>query len=523
MLTTLSNVLGGLGLFLLGMSLMSEGLKSFAGDSLRKALLTFTSRPVTAFFSGMVVTAIIQSSSATTLMTIGFVSAGVLPFSQSVGVLMGASLGTTSTGWIISLIGLNVSLSSYALLFVAAGSAARLFIKGRGNFLGSAVAGFGLIFLGIGFMQSGMERLTSEVDLAILPSEGLGARAIILGIGLVLTVLMQSCSAVMATNLMALSAGAISFEQAAALAVGAAIGTTVTAGFASIGASLHAKRAALALAAFNVSTGLLAFLLLPVFLNVIFYLQRRFGLEEGAVSLAVFHSMFIALGVVLFLPFVRPYARFIEKLLPERATGFTRFLDKSLTTLPGVALDAVGRSLRECRTALAGLVIARLDGGTDPLAGDVSANVVRAVVELRKYLGGIEVEAEDRVLESRRISDVHIMDHLQRLAGAVVSDEARPGLPRLKPWEERLRALLATPDSTEPITVFSREIAGWRRTRRSEILHQAAGAGGNPSDLLEELDTLHWLDRIAYHFGRIEAHFAQPSGFADNEEALPPE
>ncbi len=514
MLPTLSNVLGGLGIFLLGMSLMSDGLKSFAGDSLRKALLLFTSRPLTAFLSGMGITALIQSSSATTLMTIGFVSAGILPFAQSVGVLMGASLGTTSTGWIVSLIGLNVSLSAYALLFVAAGAGIRLFVKGRGHFLGTALAGFGLIFLGIGFMQSGMGQLTAELDFSNLPSSGFLARALLLGIGLILTVLMQSCSAVMATNLMALSAGALNFEQAAALAIGAAIGTTVTAGLASIGASLHAKRSALALSAFNLTTGLLAFLLLPALLQVIAFFQRQFGLEEGPVSLAVFHSLFISLGVILFLPFVRPYARLIENLLPERDHGFTRYLDHSLLNLPAVALEAVGRSLRECHHALARAVSTRLENRA-PAAEEAAAAVSRALPPLRDYLTAIAIECGDQAAETRRISDIHIMDHLARLATAVNAPDLRFGTERLAPWEHRLTQLLAslsaeTPPPESP-AALSAALADTRRRERPEILQAAARAGADPASLLQELDTLHWLDRIAHHLARIDAHFTLAS------------
>jgi phosphate:Na+ symporter len=514
MFTMLSNILGGVGLFLLGMTLMTEGLKSFAGDSLRKALLAFTRRPVTAFFSGIAVTALIQSSSATTLMTIGFVSAGILPFSQSVGVLMGSALGTTSTGWIISVLGLSVSISSYALFFIAAGSATRLFVRGRGHYLGTALAGFGLIFLGIGLLQTGMSELTSEVDLSILPSGTIGARLLVVVIGVVLTVMMQSCSAVMATNLMALSAGAMNFEQSAAIAIGAAIGTTVKAGLVAIGASIHVKRTALALITFSLTTGFLAFLLMPVLLGMIHFAQRRWGLEEGAVSLAVFHSMFIAMGVALFLPFVHRYSAWIERLLPDRGTGFTRFLDKSLLSIPCVALEAIGRSLRDCRSALAGIAVARIHGKPDETSiSQVTNSVNHAISEVMSYLSDIEMDCEDKHSEVRRISDFHIMDHLQRLAAVVELKEVYPGSPRLLELERRLATILEPlGESTSPampeIQALSKEIAAAYRAQRRTILEEAALVGSDPAGLLKELDTLQWLNRVAYHFSRIETHLA---------------
>ncbi len=524
MFAMLSNILGGIGLFLLGMTLMTDGLKSFAGDSLRKALLSFTRRPITAFFSGIAVTALIQSSSATTLMTIGFVSAGILPFAQSVGVLMGSALGTTSTGWIISVLGLSVSISSYALFFIAAGSATRLFVRGKGHYLGTALAGFGLIFLGIGLLQTGMTELTSEVDLSILPSGTFGARLLVLLIGIVLTVMMQSCSAVMATNLMALSAGALNFEQAAALAIGAAIGTTVKAGIVSIGATIHVKRTALALIAFSLTTGILAFLLMPVLLGIIDFAQRRWGLEEGAVSLAVFHSMFIAMGVALFLPFLNRYSALIERILPDRGTGFTRFLDKSLLSIPCVALEAIGRSLRECRDELANTVVARIDGLTDDKSvTQTTSSVNLALSEVLAYLSDIEMDCEDKASEARRISDFHIMDHLQRLASVVELKEVHPGSARLLGLERRLSKILnqlagATSPPTQEIHSFAAETAAFHRAQRQAILQEAALAGSDPAELLKELDTLQWINRTAYHFSRIETHLASTS---DDSSALP--
>ncbi len=514
MFELLSNILGGVGLFLLGMTLMTEGLKSFAGDSLRKALLSFTRRPVSAFFSGIAVTALIQSSSATTLMTIGFVSAGILPFSQSVGVLMGSALGTTSTGWIISALGLSVSISSYALFFIAAGSATRLFARGKGHYLGTALAGFGLIFLGIGLLQAGMTELTSEVDLSILPSGTIRARLLVLIIGIVLTVMMQSCSAVMATNLMALSAGALNFEQSAAIAIGAAIGTTVKAGIVSIGATIHVKRTALALITFSLTTGLLAFLLTPVLTGIIHFAQRQWELEEGAVSLAVFHSMFIAMGVALFLPFVHQYSALIERLLPDRGTGFTRFLDKSLLSIPCVALEAIGRSLRECRSALANTAVARIQENTDEKSiTQVTDSVNLAISEILSYLSDIEMDCEDKLSEARRISDFHIMDHLQRLTAVLNLKEVHPGSPRLLGLEQRLSNVLAglgepTSPPTPEIHPLADGIATSYRAQRQTILQEAALAGSDPAGLLEELDTLQWLNRVAYHFSRIETHLA---------------
>jgi phosphate:Na+ symporter len=150
-------LLGGIGLFLLGMVLLTDGLKAFAGEALRRALVRFTGTPLKAFGSGALVTAMVQSSSATTVTVIGFVSAGLLTFPQAVGVVMGASLGTTGTGWIVAVLGLKISLGFYALPLVGLGAFLKLLGRGRMKSLGLALAGFGVIFIGIETLQAGMQ------------------------------------------------------------------------------------------------------------------------------------------------------------------------------------------------------------------------------------------------------------------------------------------------------------------------------------------------------------------------------
>jgi phosphate:Na+ symporter len=151
-----TQLLGGIGLFLLGMLLLTDGLKAAAGDALKRVLVRFTGRPVSAFFSGLTLTALVQSSSATTLATIGFVSAGLLTFAQAIGIVIGGSVGTTTTGWLVSLLGLKLSVGKLALPFIGVGALMRLMLKGRASPLGLALAGFGLIFVGIDLLQSGM-------------------------------------------------------------------------------------------------------------------------------------------------------------------------------------------------------------------------------------------------------------------------------------------------------------------------------------------------------------------------------
>lgn len=216
MTDTVFQLLGGIGLFLMGMVLLTDGLKAVAGDALSAALVRFTGTPTKAFTSGALVTLMVQSSSATTVTLIGFVSAGLLTFPQAIGVVMGASLGTTGTGWVVSVLGLKISLGYYAMPLVGVGALMRLLTRGRGRSLGMALAGFGLIFIGIEALQTGMQGLAAVFDLARLPATGWWGHLLTMLIGALMTVVMQSSSAAVATTPTALHADAVNFDQAAA-------------------------------------------------------------------------------------------------------------------------------------------------------------------------------------------------------------------------------------------------------------------------------------------------------------------
>ena len=196
---------------------MTDGLKAVAGDSLRAILARFTGGPVTAVMTGVAITLVVQWSSATVLMTIGFVSAGLLTFAQSVGVIFGANLGTTSTGWLVALLGLRFSISAVALPLVGIGALARLLTRGRTASMGMVLAGFGLIFVGIDYLQAGMDSFSEHFDPAIFPAETVTGRLVLVGIGIIMTVVLQSSSATVTTTLTALHSGTILPEQAAAL------------------------------------------------------------------------------------------------------------------------------------------------------------------------------------------------------------------------------------------------------------------------------------------------------------------
>lgn len=511
-------LLGGIGLFLLGMVLLTDGLKAFAGDALRRVLVSFTGTPAKAFTSGALVTAVIQSSSATTVTLIGFVSAGLLSFPQAVGVVFGASLGTTSTGWIVSALGLKIRIGAYALPLVGIGAFLRLLGRGRWKSLGLALAGFGLIFVGIATLQDGMSALASTFELSKLPSGGLRGRAAAFLVGFVLTVLMQSSSAAVATVLTALHMEAVRFEQAALLTIGAAVGTTVKGALVAIGANVPARRTALAHVLFNLATGLIAIALLPAFLWALGLAQRHLGLKPGAASLAAFHTGFIALGVALFLPFTRSFSRRIERLLPDKGPRLTAYLDDTVLNVPSVALEATRRAL--CATARETFAAFRplLAGAAAP-AEERRQTVTDALDRIREFLASVPPVAADQPLSQWRLAQLHAIDHLLRLQSHLTPP---PGIRRLLA-HERLRpavtlaagVLDAADDGLrgsapqgwqEALARTAQTLADLRRETRATLLDQTASGRWPPAETLDALDASRWLDGIGYHAWRL-AHY----------------
>src|SRR6516162_7221971 len=333
-MSTIISILGGVGLFLLGMTVMTDGLKTLAGSALRTVLGKAASTPLRGSFWGAVLTLLVQSSSATTMTTIGLVSAGLLSFSQGLGLVFGANVGTTGTGWLVALVGVRVSLTAAALPMIFAGALIKLLGSGRVSGAGAALAGFALVLFGLTTLQQGMGGLAERLHPADLPAvlSGPGATwwAGLLGVlamvavGLVMTALMQSSTAAIAVTLSAHYAGAIGLDQACALIIGQNIGTATSSALAAIGASSTAKRLALAYILFKLIAALIALVLFPV---VIPLLVRASHTIDGVTLLAGYHTAYNVVGVLVLMPLINGFTRLVEWILHERGSPLTRCLD----------------------------------------------------------------------------------------------------------------------------------------------------------------------------------------------------
>ena len=249
-------LIGSLGLFLYGMKIMSEGLQKVAGDRLRSILTAMTTNRVTGVLTGVLITALIQSSSATTVMVVSFVNAGLLTLTESISVIMGANIGTTVTAWIISIFGFKVDMSAFALPLLAI--ALPLIFSGKSNrkSVGEFIFGFSFLFMGLAYLKSNAPDLNANPDMLAFVQNytdmGFFSVLLFLFIGTILTMIVQASAATMAITLIMCANGWISLELGAALVLGENIGTTITANLAALTANSQAKRAALAHLVFNV-------------------------------------------------------------------------------------------------------------------------------------------------------------------------------------------------------------------------------------------------------------------------------
>jgi len=563
------HLIGGIGLFLLGMSLMTDGLMQGGTRTVRRLMARVTSSRWVGLATGMGVTSIVQSSSATTLMTVSFVSAGVVSFQQSIAVMLGANIGTTSTAWIVSLVGFKMSSAFFALPAIGIGAMIRLISRGRRQALGLAIAGFGLVFLGIDFLQSGMASIAANLRPEDLGGDGLLGTLALVGVGVVMTVVMQSSSAAAVTTLAAVHAGSINFEQAAALVIGQNIGTTVTAIMGALGGNIAARRAAAAHVMFNVITGLIALVLLGPFTHLIAFIgDDLFGGAKEA-EVALFHTAFNILGVALFLPLLGPFSRLVERLVPERQDHGTARLSRLTLTTPALAIEAarltaLGLGARAIQLATEALSHALPEKGASPtfaaraarllleprrlLTGEGPEHVTResrfasvqdGALRLRDFLG--QVGHIERKSESYGdyLAVVYAADHIQRIIHGIRLEGRLQSLAldeALVPWVEALceavgpiYASLSARAAQEASAVrrdadeaLAREIDALRVmlerqrvTYRASLLARTAAREVTTADTDELLDTNRWLVDLGHNASRVAELLVWPRSSSD--------
>ncbi|GLR88432.1 Na/Pi cotransporter family protein [Bradyrhizobium iriomotense] len=558
-MSTAISVLGGVGLFLLGMTVMTEGLKVLAGSALRTVLSKAAATPLHGSFWGAIVTLLVQSSSATTMTTIGLVSAGLLTFQQGLGLVFGANIGTTGTGWLVALIGVRVSLTAAALPMIFAGALTKLLARGRISGAGAALAGFGLVLFGLTTLQQGMGGLAERLHPADLPAvltgpdgrwwwSGLFGALVLVVTGLVMTALMQSSTAAVAVTLSGYFAGAIGLDQACALIIGQNIGTATSSALAAIGASTTAKRLAIAYVLFKLIAAVIALGLFPV---VIPLLVRASDSIDGVTLLAGYHTAYNVVGVVVLLPLVDRFTRLVERILPERGSPLTRCLDPSALATPIVAVEAVRRTIARVLVTVCTWVEAALAGRAAPvLLGKDAVSMQDAAEALRQaqiFLSEVTGPPDTEDEQQRMTSTLHALDHASRLTDVANSGinfaSVADGPEDIRAGElcaEAMRSAAAItrgvavpphPSGSQPVTPVphgadamtgpraiptdeaiaelercATQLGDVLRTHRSATLGAVASATLSTDAALVRVETVRNLQAMAHHAWRSAAH-----------------
>lgn len=330
--------LSGLGIFLFGIYYMEYSLKEIAGVKLKRWLKNSTSNTGKSIFTGAFATALLQSSSAVTLLTLSFVSVSLISLKSGIGVIFGSNIGTTVTAWLVALLGFKLNIESFSLPLAGLGGLGIMFLPKHSKyfFLAKFLIGFGLLFLGLEYMKTSIEALGSSFD---LQKYGAYPLYYFVLIGAVITAIIQSSSATTALVLSALSVNALTFEGAASMVIGANIGTTITAILGAIGGTVDKKRAAVAHSIFNILTAVVVFFLLSYI--SFFILDTAHMKNYPIIALAIFHTIFNVLGVLILAPFIPLLARFLNKVITYKSPVVTRYVHLVDTQVTESAVKAV--------------------------------------------------------------------------------------------------------------------------------------------------------------------------------------
>jgi phosphate:Na+ symporter len=508
-------ILGGIGLFLLGIHHLTDGLKGLAGDALRQALQTLVRGRLSAVAFGALFTALIQSSTATVMTVIGFVSAGLVTFPQAIGVLIGATFGTTTTPWMVAFFGFRVQIASFAMPMVGVGAFLWLIARGRIRAFGAILAGFGLIFIGLDYLQTGMGAVSWNIDSFV--GDGWAAKWLLAGLGVVMTVVMQSSSAAAAATLVALHAGNVDFLQACAMVVGQSVGTAVTsAALGAMSGGLAVRRAATAHVIFSLVVGVLGMLLLAPLARAAIWSVSALDDYDGVLGLAAFSSLFKLMGVVVFFPWLDRYARFITDLTGKGTETAVSRLGPALAEAGGpVALEAAYRALDELSRGAVDAVRGRLDG--EDVVFEPPQEDLRQV---ERFIETMSLETLDSAdMEPRLVRLVHAIDHLKQLHEDLqkprVASEWPPspaagaGAKALRDWLESGADKTA---ALREVEATAAAIADQRKTAREEILAAVARQQTGAAAADVALQSLQWSDEALQRSWRLLKSLQVASG-----------
>ena len=338
-------IVAGVAVFIIGMQFMEDGFKFFSGGILEKLIANSTNTNSKAIFLGITATAILQSSSLIAIIVISFLSAKIISLAGALGVVFGSAVGTTATTWIVSTLGVKIDIAAFALPMIIFGVIFRFYKNRNFQGFGNILLGLGFVFLGIGYMKDGFEDLKQGINLAQFAIDGYAGIIVYTLIGAFATVIIQSSSATMALTVTALVTGQIVYINAMAIAVGANIGTATTAALGAMVSNANSKRMAVGLFIFKGITAVITLASLYLMIDFVDYISKYLGIksDDWGMKLAVFHTLFNLVGLIIFSFFIPKLVIFLKKLFVEEKESYItkpKFLDMEVVAVPFAALKA---------------------------------------------------------------------------------------------------------------------------------------------------------------------------------------
>ncbi len=515
-------VLGGLSLFLYGMKTMSEGLQKVAGNKLRKALKTLTNNRFSGVFTGFFITAAIQSSSATTVMLVSFVNAGLMNLTESLGVILGANIGTTVTGWLVAILGFKVKISLFALPAITLGFFSRFIGKQRLTDWGEVLLGFGILFFGLTLMKDALGDLKHSHEVVELMStyraSSLLSTIMVIAAGSAVTMIIQSSSATMALTMTLASQNLIDYPTCAALVLGENIGTTITANIAAIGTSAVAKQAARAHLIFNVMGVVWVLIVFEGFLNFVDFVVPGSILTASPEQagrmipdhLAAFHTMFNIINTLLFLPLLKILARGARLLVraPEQKEPTRlRYLYWGLINTPPLAIEESKRELAR----MADMVLGMLDSvmelfNKERKSPDDYEKYAKKIGDMEIVVDGLEREiTEFLVSVIRNTTSKDLSEEISEILNAVsnlerIGDHCEILLKQIRRIEEN--ELSFTENATRDINKIAKRVRDQLELindnitqRKTAIMSAANNVEGEINAMRHEMKKGH-IDRL---------------------------
>ena len=342
-------IAAGVAIFLFGMLFLEDGFKAYTGGVLEKILKRTTDKLWKSMTFGVISTSIMQSSSLVSVITISFLSAGLIGLTAGIGIIFGANLGTTTGAWLIAGFGLKIDIAAYAMPMLVFGIILAFQGSKTAKGLGYILAGLGFLFLGIHHMKEGFETFKETIDLSQFAVPGFAGLLLYTGIGIFATVVMQSSHATLVITITALAAGQITYENALALAIGANVGTCITAILGAISANVDGRRLAAAHLIFNVTTGVVAIALMNQILLVVDWTSAHLGIaaDDWTLKLAVFHTLFNTLGILIMVPLMGTLVKLLYRIFPQPKADLVAplYLNEAVTEFPDTLVETVRKEL----------------------------------------------------------------------------------------------------------------------------------------------------------------------------------